>query len=277
MQSSLSRPHSRCNLNCVPNSKKPISPSTSSSRGSDSLKSFLSLHPKRSHSTSPPSLLKPAYRCHSQNISSKPISFPAMKHSPLSANHHPRLRKCSQFHCVNSSNPSSADKISIRRLIEAIGEALLMSFPVWVALGCLMGLVKPSAFSWVRPELTILGLTVIMLGMGMTLTLDDLRGAFAMPRELLTGFVLQYSVMPLSGYFISKLLGLPSYSAAGLILVACCPGGTASNIVTYIARGNVALSVLMTAASTILAVVMTSLSHGPDSLGTTSMLMLEDS
>uniref|UniRef100_A0A2N9FAH5 Uncharacterized protein n=1 Tax=Fagus sylvatica TaxID=28930 RepID=A0A2N9FAH5_FAGSY len=63
--------------------------------------------------------------------------------------------------------------------------------------------------------------------------------------------------MPLSGFLVSKLLNLPSYYAAGLILVGCCPGGTASNIVTYIARGNVALSVLMTAASTLSAVIMT--------------------
>ncbi|KAJ6333186.1 hypothetical protein OIU77_009120 [Salix suchowensis] len=64
-------------------------------------------------------------------------------------------------------------------------------------------------------------------------------------------------VMPISGFLVSKLLNLPSYYAAGLILVGCCPGGTASNIVTYIARGNVALSVLMTAASTFASVVMT--------------------
>nr|KYP57152.1 putative sodium-dependent transporter yocS [Cajanus cajan] len=96
-----------------------------------------------------------------------------------------------------------------------------------------------------------------MLGMGMTLTLDDLRGALSMPKEVLSGFVLQYSVMPLSGFLVSKLLNLPSHYAAGLILVGCCPGGTASNIVTYLARGNVALSVIMTAASTISAVIMT--------------------
>ncbi|KAK1326579.1 hypothetical protein QJS10_CPA01g00600 [Acorus calamus] len=96
-----------------------------------------------------------------------------------------------------------------------------------------------------------------MLGMGMTLTPEDLQGALAMPKELFTGFVLQYSVMPLSGFLVSKLLRLPSHYAAGLILVGCCPGGTASNIITYLARGNVALSVLMTAASTISAAVMT--------------------
>ncbi|KAF7836604.1 putative sodium/metabolite cotransporter BASS1, chloroplastic [Senna tora] len=116
---------------------------------------------------------------------------------------------------------------------------------------------KPSSFSWVTPKLSILGLTIIMLGMGMTLTLDDLRGALAMPKEVISGFVLQYSVMPISGYLVSKLLNLPSHYAAGLILVGCCPGGTASNIVTYLARGNVALSVIMTAASTLFAVVMT--------------------
>ncbi|XP_048442873.1 probable sodium/metabolite cotransporter BASS1, chloroplastic [Pyrus x bretschneideri] len=130
-----------------------------------------------------------------------------------------------------------------------------LHFPIWVALGCLLGLLKPSSFNWVTPNYNILGLTLTMLGMGMTLTFADLRGALAMPKELLAGFVLQFSVMPLSVYFVSKLLKLPSYYAAGLILVGCCPGGTASNIVTYIARGNVALSVLMRAASALSAVV----------------------
>ncbi|XP_010273395.1 PREDICTED: probable sodium/metabolite cotransporter BASS1, chloroplastic [Nelumbo nucifera] len=176
-----------------------------------------------------------------------------------------RTRKTVPLPCppysANSSNTISSSgeggHRSLRGWIELVGEVLSTLFPIWVALGCLLGLLKPSSFNWVQPKLTILGLTLTMLGMGMTLTLDDLRGALAMPKELLTGFVLQYSVMPLSGFFVSKLLKLPSYYAAGLILVACCPGGTASNIVTYIARGNVALSVLMTAASTLSAVVMT--------------------
>jgi len=93
----------------------------------------------------------------------------------------------------------------------------------------------------------------------MTLTLDDLKTALLMPRELAAGFILQYTVMPLSGFFVSKLLKLPAHYAAGLILVSCCPGGTASNIVTYLARANVALSVLMTAASTFAAAFMTPL------------------
>ncbi|EXB74714.1 putative sodium-dependent transporter yocS [Morus notabilis] len=139
--------------------------------------------------------------------------------------------------CGISSNSYNANTDrSLRDWIEVIGEAISTAFPIWVALGCLLGLVKPSSFDWVKPEWTVLGITLTMLGMGMTLTFDDLRGALAMPKELLAGFVLQYSVMPISGFVVSKLLNLPSYYAAGLILVGCCPGGTASNIVTYIAR-----------------------------------------
>ncbi|KAK8368509.1 hypothetical protein V6Z12_A01G045700 [Gossypium hirsutum] len=163
-----------------------------------------------------------------------------------------------QIYCGISSNSYNANnKKSVRDWIEWVGEVISTAFPLWVSLGCLLGLFKPSSFTWVTPSWTIFGLTLTMLGMGMTLTLDDLRGALAMPKELISGFVLQYSVMPLSGYFVSKLSNLPSHYAAGLILVGCCPGGTASNIVTYLARGNVALSVLMTAASTLSAVIMT--------------------
>ncbi|KAL4312848.1 hypothetical protein GQ457_01G003430 [Hibiscus cannabinus] len=170
------------------------------------------------------------------------------------------LSTCNRFrvHCGISSDSYGANsKKSLREWVEWVGEVISTAFPLWVSLGCLLGLFKPSSFSWVTPEWSIFGLTLTMLGMGMTLTLDDLRGALAMPKELISGFVLQYSVMPLSGYFVSKLLNLPSHYAAGLILVGCCPGGTASNIVTYLARGNVALSVLMTAASTLSAVIMT--------------------
>ncbi|KAL6570555.1 putative sodium/metabolite cotransporter bass1, chloroplastic [Orobanche gracilis] len=194
--------------------------------------------------SSPPAKLKLLHlKCHFE----KPILVSPRAHFISK----PRLKP---LFCSNSSDGLIAERKS---WIEAVGEAISTAFPVWVALGCLLGLVRPSSFSWVHPKWTVMGITLTMLGMGMTLTFDDLRGALAMPKELLAGFFLQYSVMPLSGYLVSKLLNLPSYYAAGLILVGCCPGGTASNIVTYIARGNVALSVLMTAASTLSAVVMT--------------------
>ena len=104
--------------------------------------------------------------------------------------------------CGVSSNDFPAEKEKKRSFgewVEFLGEAVSTAFPVWVSLGCLLGLVKPSAFNWVTPDLTIIGLTITMLGMGMTLTLDDLRGALKMPKELFAGFVLQYSV-----WFVSR-------------------------------------------------------------------------
>ncbi|RLN42609.1 hypothetical protein C2845_PM01G37010 [Panicum miliaceum] len=146
-----------------------------------------------------------------------------------------------------------------RGALVRLGEALSLGFPVWVASACAIALWRPPAFLWVGPTAQMLGISFTMLGMGMTLTLDDLKTALLMPRELTAGFILQYTVMPLSGFFVNKLLKLPAHYAAGLILVSCCPGGTASNIVTYLARANVALSVLMTAASTFAAAFMTPL------------------
>ncbi|XP_006652126.1 probable sodium/metabolite cotransporter BASS1, chloroplastic [Oryza brachyantha] len=158
---------------------------------------------------------------------------------------------------VGDGSVLEAGVVGWRDLLLQVGEVLSLGFPVWVASACAVALWQPSAFLWVSPMAQIIGISFTMLGMGMTLTLDDLKTALLMPKELAAGFVLQYSVMPLSGYFVSKLLNLPPYYAAGLILVSCCPGGTASNIVTYLARGNVALSVLMTAASTFAAAFIT--------------------
>lgn len=143
------------------------------------------------------------------------------------------------------------------RKVEAFGETLSAAFPLWVVAAAVAAMVKPAAFNWLQGPVQMVGLAITMLGMGITMTFDDLKGAMAMPKELLAGVLLQYTVMPTAGALISRMLHLPPNYAAGLILVACCPGGTASNVVTYLARGNVALSVLMTAASTFLAIVMT--------------------
>ncbi|XP_031474065.1 probable sodium/metabolite cotransporter BASS1, chloroplastic [Nymphaea colorata] len=159
--------------------------------------------------------------------------------------------------CSHDRHEILADRGGVYDRLQRITDLLSSAFPLWVSFACFSALRRPSYFLWFRREWQVLGLTLTMLGMGMTLTVNDLRAALSMPRELLTGFVLQYTVMPFSGAVISRLLNLPSHYAAGLILVACCPGGTASNIVTYLARGNVALSVLMTAASTMSAVVLT--------------------
>lgn len=99
------------------------------------------------------------------------------------------------LHCGISSNSyNTSGSRTFRDWVELVSEALSTAFPIWVALGCLLGLMRPSSYSWVQPKWTVLGITLTMLGMGMTLTLDDLRGALGMPKQLFTGFVLQYLV-----------------------------------------------------------------------------------
>ena len=132
-------------------------------------------------------------------------------------------------------------------------------FPAWVLAAALLALWQPALFVWFSGPWIVWGLAVVMLGMGLTLSVEDFAAVGKMPRAVALGFVAQYSIMPLLGWGIAKTLALPSDFAVGLILVACCPGGTASNVVTFLARANVALSVVMTTCSTLAAVAMTPL------------------
>jgi len=135
-------------------------------------------------------------------------------------------------------------------------------FPVWVLLCCAAALFEPTAFTWFSGPLIVWGLGIIMLGMGITLRLDDFRQVMSMPRSVGTGIAAQFILMPACAWGIAHTLNLPVPYKVGLILVACCPGGTASNVVTYLARANVALSVLMTMCSTAVAIVLTPLLTG---------------
>lgn len=130
-------------------------------------------------------------------------------------------------------------------------------FPVWVLGASLLALYDPSLFTWFRGPWITYGLGFIMLGMGITLTAADFTRVFQMPGWVVSGVVLQYTVMPLAGYGLANLLDLPDAWAVGLILVACCPGGTASNVISYLARANVPLSVTLTTLTTLMAVAMT--------------------
>lgn len=132
-------------------------------------------------------------------------------------------------------------------------------FPVWILLSGLVALWYPPSFLWFKTSYISWALAVIMLGMGLTLSVDDFRQVLTMPRAVAVGCVAQYLIMPSLGWSIAKALGLTPDFAVGLILVSCCPGGTASNVVTYLARANVPLSVLMTMCSTFIAVFMTPL------------------
>ncbi|KAJ6862883.1 hypothetical protein NC652_039680 [Populus alba x Populus x berolinensis] len=129
---------------------------------------------------------------------------------------------------------------------ERIIETLTTLFPVWVVLGTILGIYKPAAVTWLETDLFTLGLGFLMLSMGLTLTFEDFRRCLRNPWTVGVGFLAQYLIKPLLGFVIATTLKLSAPLATGLILVSCCPGGQASNVATYISKGNVALSVLMT-------------------------------
>ncbi|KAL0375937.1 UNVERIFIED_CONTAM: putative sodium/metabolite cotransporter BASS1, chloroplastic [Sesamum calycinum] len=123
-------------------------------------------------------------------------------------------------------------------------------YPVYVTVGGVVAFLRPSTFSWfvnLGPTSYSLTLGFIMLAMGITLELKELVNLFRQrPLSILFGCAAQYTIMPAFGMVVSKLLGLSPSLSVGLILLSCCPGGTASNVVTLIAQGDVPLSVVMT-------------------------------
>jgi len=130
------------------------------------------------------------------------------------------------------------------------------TFALWVIVFAALALWQPDFFVWLKAYIPwILG--IIMLGMGMTMTVDDFKGVLQSPKAVLIGVVAQFVVMPGLAFVLCKLFNLPPEIAVGVILVGCCPGGTASNVITYMAKGNVALSVACTSVSTLLAPVLT--------------------
>jgi BASS family bile acid:Na+ symporter len=138
--------------------------------------------------------------------------------------------------------------------------AFVRLFPLWITFGGVVALIYPPAFTWFLDYgLITPGLQIIMLGMGLTLQLSDFSRVFRAPAPILWGVLLQYTVMPLLGWGVGTLFQLPTAFAVGLVLVCCCPGGTASNVIAYLAKADVALSVSMTAFSTMLAAACTPL------------------
>jgi len=134
-------------------------------------------------------------------------------------------------------------------------------FTIWVFAFVAASLVYPAAFgTWFRFDLKYLIvplIQIIMFGMGTTLSIADFGRVFKVPWPVLIGMILQFTVMPLSGYCIGKSFGFGPEVAAGVILIGSCPGGVASNLMTFLARGDVALSVTMTSCSTLVSPVMT--------------------
>lgn len=126
-------------------------------------------------------------------------------------------------------------------------------FPLWAILLSVTAFFFPNAFVGMRPAIIPL-LSVVMFCMGMTLKWSDFREIVKSPKIILIGVLLQYFVMPLSAFLISKSFGLSAEFIAGMVLVGSSAGGTASNVICYLAKGNVALSITLTMASTLIAV-----------------------
>ena len=117
----------------------------------------------------------------------------------------------------------------------------------------------PASFDWIETKTINPMLGVIMFGMGLTLSPKDFQIVLSRPKDILIGCLAQFTIMPLLAWLLTLAFSLPKELALGVILVGCCPGGTASNVITYLAKGDLALSVGMTACSTLLAPIVTPL------------------
>lgn len=130
------------------------------------------------------------------------------------------------------------------------------TFAVWVIIFAVLAFAVPDGFSWIAPYINLL-LGIIMFGMGLTLKLGDFKQVLVAPKEVITLAVAQYTIMPLIAVGLVYVFQLPPEIAIGVILVGCSPGGTSSNVMTFLAKGNMALSVTATSVTTLLAPIVT--------------------
>jgi len=120
-----------------------------------------------------------------------------------------------------------------------------------------LALFVPATGMWIQLKAVNYLLMVVMFGMGLTMKLSDFKVVFVHPKEVIVGCVAQFTIMPLLAFALGKVFGLETGLLAGVILVGTCPGGTSSNVITYMSRGNVALSVGMTSVNTLLSPLLT--------------------
>lgn len=140
--------------------------------------------------------------------------------------------------------------------LQKIGKFAGNTFALWVLVAAGLAIWIPQYFTWIGGYITIL-LGIVMFGMGMTLKLEDFKLILKHPKGVAIGVVAQFVIMPSLAFALAKLFNLPPEIAVGVILVGCCPGGTASNVMTFLAKGNTALSVTITSITTLLAPIMT--------------------
>jgi bile acid:Na+ symporter, BASS family len=140
--------------------------------------------------------------------------------------------------------------------LERAAQFITKLFPVWVIVFAAVAFFSPNPFKPFGTYIPYL-LGLIMLGMGLTMSLDDFKLVFTRPKDVIYGVVLRFVIMPGVAFAVAKLMDLPPSLAAGLILVGACPSGTASNVMTFIAKGDTALSVTVSSINTVLAPFLT--------------------
>ena len=142
------------------------------------------------------------------------------------------------------------------KTLEAISNFISKYMAAFVIIVAAIALFMPWTFTWSAKYVTYL-LGIVMFGMGMTLRFEDFKLVFKRPKDVFIGALAQFTIMPALAWVLATLFQLPPELAVGVILVGTCPGGTSSNVMTYLARGDVALSVSMTMTTTILAPIVT--------------------
>ena len=141
-------------------------------------------------------------------------------------------------------------------MLSKVSEFTTKTFLLWMFIAAIIGFIFPTQLATIGQFVPWL-LGIVMLGMGMTIKPSDFKLVFKEPRSVIIGVILQFTIMPTLAYTIAKIFHLPAELAIGVILVGCCPGGTSSNVMSYLANANVALSVAITSVSTLLAPFVT--------------------
>ncbi|ABQ60679.1 hypothetical protein H721_01642 [Brucella ovis IntaBari-2006-46-332] len=142
------------------------------------------------------------------------------------------------------------------KAIAAFSDFVGRSFAIWVIVFAALGFVMPATFSIFAPWIVVL-LGIIMFGMGLTISGKDFAEVAKRPFDVAIGVLAQFIIMPLLAVLLTRIIPMSPEVAAGVILVGCCPGGTASNVMTYLSKGDVALSVACTSVTTLLAPLVT--------------------
>lgn len=141
----------------------------------------------------------------------------------------------------------------MKRTSELIGK-----YMAWIVLAiAAMALFLPGTCLWIQTKWINYLLMIVMFGMGLTMKLSDFAVVFSRPRDVLIGCTAQFILMPLLAFALGKLFGLGDELLVGVVLVGTCPGGTSSNVITYLSKGDTALSVGMTSINTLLAPFLT--------------------